>query len=124
MRILICGDRNYTNKKKIKDCLQQIIKEFKIDNSWEDHYVIHGCASGADSMGGIVGKELGFIILEFPAEWSKYGNGAGPIRNRQQLKEGKPDLVMAFHPNINTSKGTKDMVYISKQAGVPVRLFE
>lgn len=124
MNILICGDRYYTDKENIKKQLLQIIDEFKLDLDWERHYIIHGCANGADSLSGEVGKELGFFIKEFPAEWDKYGKKAGPIRNLKQLNEGKPDLVLAFHHNLNESKGTKHMVYISRQANVPVRLFK
>ena len=123
MRILICGDRNYQNKEKIKQCLQDVMKEFNIDNNWEHNYIIHGCAKGADTIGGEVGKELDFDIIEYPANWDEYGKSAGPKRNYQMLIEGKPDLVLAFHPDIKNSKGTKHIVSISKEASKLVRVF-
>jgi hypothetical protein len=60
----------------------------------------------------------------FSANWEKHGLAAGPIRNRQMLTEGKPDLVIAFHENIEKSKGTKNMLELAKQAGVATYLFK
>lgn len=53
---------------------------------------------------------------EYPADWKRYGMAAGPIRNRRMLKEGKPDIVIAFAGG----RGTADMVRQAKAAGVPV----
>lgn len=77
---------------------------------------ISGKAKGADSLGEKYAKEWGAKVLEFPADWDKYGKRAGPIRNQQMLDEGKPDLVVAF-PTKN-SKGTYHMIRIAKEAGV------
>ncbi len=51
-----------------------------------------------------------------PAEWSKYGRRAGPIRNKQMLDVGKPHLVVAFPGGA----GTANMVKQAKAAGVPI----
>jgi hypothetical protein len=40
------------------------------------------------------------------------------------LKEGKPDMVLAFHENIVVSKGTANMVNKSKAAGLTVLVFD
>jgi hypothetical protein len=60
--------------------------------------------------------------MEYPAQWHKYGRAAGPIRNQQMLAEGKPDLVLAFHDDIDGSRGTKDMVNRARRAGVKVEV--
>ena len=38
------------------------------------------------------------------------------------LDQGKPSLVLAFHDDIENSKGTKHMVKIAREAGVEVRI--
>lgn len=77
---------------------------------------------GADILGGRYGEENKLSVLRFPAQWSKFGKSAGPIRNRQMLRDGAPDLVVAFlAPN---SRGTKDMINAAKKAGVPVKEIE
>ena len=57
-------------------------------------------------------------IEEFPANWAKHGNMAGPIRNQAMLVKGKPDLVLAFPGG----RGTADMVNRARVSKVPVEL--
>lgn len=116
-RVLICGDRNWTNFKLVLEKLREIQQERGVE------VVIEGEATGADLMGRTAAAQLGIPVQEFPADWRKHGRSAGPIRNRQMLKEGRPTLVLAFHPFIENSKGTKDMVAVARAAGVPVRIF-
>lgn len=74
-------------------------------------------------MAAAIAKDLGLnadAILSFPAEWTEYGKAAGPIRNREMLRSGKPDLVTAFHRDLNQSKGTRDMVEQARAATIPV----
>lgn len=110
-RILICGDRNWNDFVLIRETLERIgPKKIKL--------VISGGATGADYIAETVARILGIKVLIFPANWNKYGRAAGPIRNRQMLKEGKPSWVIAFHDTIKDSKGTKGMLAIAKKAGI------
>lgn len=59
-------------------------------------------------------------VESFPANWSQYGHAAGPIRNQKMLDQN-PDLVIAFHFDLEHSKGTKDMINRAKKACIPVR---
>lgn len=111
LRVLICGSRTWEDEEPIKRLLSSM-SGYTV--------VIHGAAQGADSIAGRVAKELGFEVLPFPAKWDRYGRAAGPIRNTQMLNEGLPDIVYAFHTNIEASKGTADMVRQAKKSGVPV----
>jgi hypothetical protein len=79
--------------------------------------VIHGAARGADRMAGEWAATAGVPVAEFPADWRRYRRGAGPVRNRQMLVEGRPDLVLAFPGK----SGTENMVRQATAAGVPVR---
>ena len=88
-------------------------------------FLIEGEAPGADRMSREVALELGFPderILKYPANWSKYGRAAGPMRNREQFKNNgrPPDLVLAFHDDFEKSRGTRDMVSVAEEAGVEV----
>lgn len=111
--VLVCGDRYWTAYSAIMDELAWLNIE-----SISAIRVIHGDCKGADKLAEKAAKELGFEFKAYPAKWSKYGNAAGPIRNQQMLDEGKPDLVVAFHDNIEESKGTKDMLQRAKDCGV------
>ena len=114
MRVLVCGDRHWTNEEVIRRELRSLTAP---------SVVIHGCARGADTIAGRVAKELGVTVEEYPAQWSLHGRAAGPIRNRQMLEQGKPDLVLAFHGDLAKSKGTKNMIEQASKAGVAVRIF-
>jgi hypothetical protein len=108
--VLICGDRNWRGKAIIKKVLAVFDKGVTI---------IHGGAPGADSIADNVAHDLGLKVREFKAEWDRYGRGAGPKRNQRMLDEGKPDCVIAFHHNINESRGTRDMVIRALKSGIP-----
>lgn len=88
--------------------------------------LIHGCAKGADQLSEYTTREmfntLGTMIAyeRYPADWEKYGKAAGPIRNKQMLDEGKPDMVIAFlAPD---SRGTKNMIEQAEKADIPVKV--
>jgi hypothetical protein len=85
--------------------------------------VIEGEARGADTMGRLAAEDFGIPVLKFPANWGVYGKVAGPIRNRQMLSEGRPDLVLAFHNDIANSRGTKDMVKAAMKAGIETHVW-
>jgi hypothetical protein len=111
MRILICGDRNYSNVKSILTYLSSLPL---------DTIIIQGCCQGADLIARTAALKLGFLVLDFPADWQQYGCAAGPIRNRQMLTEGQPDLVVAFHDHLEDSKGTRNMISQALKANIPV----
>ena len=119
MKILISGDRNWTNHQLIASSIIKEILDLKLEY-WQVT-LIHGCARGADTLAGKIARHLGMKVLEFPAEWDKYGKSAGPIRNRQMLNE-KPDLVLAFHNDIGNSKGTKDCILEANKRKINVKL--
>lgn len=107
--VLICGDRDWDNWRLI----QEILEKVPIDIYGT---LIHGGASGADKIAHNFASRLGFRIIPYLADWNNHGRSAGPIRNNKMLKEGQPDLVIAFHNDLQHSKGTKHMVEIALKA--------
>lgn len=114
MKILCCGDRNWSSWRVIKKELASLPPTVVI---------IHGDARGADKMCGYVAeKQLGLTVRKYPAEWEKHGKAAGPIRNRHMFDTEQPELVLAFHNDLANSKGTKDMVSYARSKGCPVNV--
>lgn len=103
-RIVISGSRKWTNYQRIFDVLSSIPQR-----NTHNITIIHGDCYGADKISGDVARELGYKVIEMPAEWHRYGKAAGPIRNRK-LFIFNPHEVIAFHNNIDSSKGTIDTV--------------
>jgi len=112
MRVLVCGGRDYANAALVKFTLDYWLPEGM------PNVIIEGCARGADSLAEDYGRARGIPVEHYPADWSRNGKAAGPIRNRRMLDEGKPDLVIAFHGG----KGTANMVEQAERAGVRVFL--
>lgn len=113
MRILVCGGRNFRDKKLLFDTLDTYIDKITL--------LVYGCAWGADWLAGEWAKQNNIPRDRYDAEWTLYGKPAGNIRNQRMLDEGKPDLVIAFPTG---GPGTKDMMDITEEAGVPLIVIE
>lgn len=94
--VLVCGSRSWLNKTQIRSCL-----EF---HDPQNTIVMHGGASGADTLAEEVCTELGLTTRVFHPDWNGLGKKAGIARNIKMLDE-KPSLVYVFWDGV--SKGTK-----------------
>lgn len=56
----------------------------------------------------------------YAADWTQYGNAAGPMRNQAMLELGKPTEAHAYP--MKGSRGTWDMIRRLRDAGVPVTI--
>jgi len=118
MRILVCGDRRWSDRDYLYDILDFYLA--RKDNPVA--VIIEGDATGADQMAGDWAAEVGVFLEVYPAHWERFGHAAGPIRNKEMLEQGKPDLVLAFHNEIHKSTGTKNMMHLAEKAGIKVVL--
>lgn len=113
MRVLVCGSRHFNDYSLLKETL---------DAYSDISAIIHGAARGADTLAGRYGEEVlrphGGTVDVYRALWDLHGKRAGPIRNAQMLREGKPDLVIAFRGE--NSRGTQNMVNQAIEAGIEV----
>lgn len=117
MKILVTGDRYWGDRNRIYRELQQFRDGSVDDADW----IIEGAAPGADYAAGMAAEKLGLRHISVPALWKFYGKAAGPLRNGWML-DLEPDLVLAFHGNIEQSKGTKDCVTQAEKRGIKVCL--
>ena len=58
--------------------------------------VVSGGARGADAFGESWARRRGLTVKQFPAEWHKHGNAAGPIRNEQMAKYAVGGVAVLF----------------------------
>jgi hypothetical protein len=117
MRILVCGGRDFADMNFLFNKLTGFVLERQIP--FDDIVIIEGGARGADTLARQWAESLGIKFVEYPADWYRHGRSAGPIRNKQMLTEGKPDLVIAFPGG----KGTHNMIKQAVFAGVPTMSF-
>lgn len=89
MKLAIVGSRGFNDYEKLKNVIEYIGKENdKIE------LIISGGARGADSLGERYANENGIETLIFTADWNKYGNRAGVLRNVDIIKNC--DICVAF----------------------------
>ena len=104
--LLVCGGRDYTNRKVVFDALDQ----------WNVELLIHGGATGADALADQWAKEREVNTLRVPAKWKKIGGKqAGPIRNKE-MAAMKPDVLVAFPGGT----GTANMIAVATEKRIPV----
>ena len=111
-RVVIAGGRDFNDYKLLK--------------TWCDYYlqnktditVISGCAKGADTLGEKYAEEKHYTIDKKPADWDKYGKSAGYKRNVEMAENA--DGIICFWNG--KSKGTKHMIDIAKEKGIPVKI--
>ena len=114
-RIVIAGSRNYYNYEEAKIFIDCCIKRIK--EKYDLIFLSGGCR-GADALGERYAKENGYKIEIHSANWQKYKNAAGPMRNMEMAKI--TDYVICFWDG--ESKGTRSMIKFAKQLNKPIKI--
>lgn len=112
VKVLICGSRDWKNYNSILDVIKGLIANLG------EIEIVEGECSGADMLARQAAIECEIPVHGYPAQWKKYGDAAGPIRNQQMIDCEKPNMCIAFHGYLEKSKGTKDMVNKARAAGI------
>lgn len=114
MRVIVAGGRNYNDYDNVKANLDRLFKNL----NKEKLIIVSGGATGADAMGERYAKENGYKLEKFPADWSRWGNAAGPIRNREMAQVA--NACVCFHDG--KSRGTADMIKVAKEFRLNLRV--
>lgn len=126
--ILVTGDRRAQ-----EHIWEPIVRSALMNAIIYDRVVlIHGAATGIDTFAANVGLSIDkFSVIPLPAQWNKYGKASGPKRNAAMLRillelreHGYEAQVLAFHPDLNYSAGTRNMVeHTLNKTDVPVAYY-
>jgi hypothetical protein len=111
--VIVCGGRDYADRDRVFAALDKFDAKHKI------MLLVHGAATGADTLADEWAKARGVPRLPFPvtkSEWDTYGRAAGPMRNQQMLDTTGAQACIA----LPGGSGTEDMVQRCEAAGVPV----
>ena len=85
-----------------------------------DIVIVSGTAKGADKMGEYYATIYNYRIARYPADWDQYGRRAGYIRNAEMATDA--DALVALWDG--ESRGTKHMIAIANQMGLPTRIIK
>ena len=126
----------FKNKSAEKNYDKEVIEVDAVNNtlsltmSQEDTLAFQTCGSMQgkvevqlrllDDEGMAYASKHGMKVEHFPADWGKFGNAAGPIRNKQMAE--RADAVIVFWDG--TSPGTADMIQCAKMANKPVTIIK
>ena len=110
MKVLICGGRDFCDVEFIYAELDLLHAQYGFDT------VIEGDARGVDRIAGAWARARKVELVEFPADWANEGRHAALIRNERMLREGKPDLVIAFPGG----RGTSHTCWQAEKLGIPL----
>ena len=112
-KVIIAGGRDFTDYDVLRQTMDNLLVNIK-----DEIVIISGKARGADTLGERYAKERGYKIIEFPADWDKYGKSAGYIRNAVMAQEA--DALVAFWDG--KSRGTQNMIKLANEYNLKVRI--
>lgn len=116
MRVLVTGCRRWY----IPDVAEVVVARM-IARYGPGIVIVHGDAEGIDRSFREACEELGITHEPHPARWDLHGKAAGPLRNAEMLATGV-EMVVAFHRDLDHSRGTGDCVRQALALGVPTYL--
>lgn len=111
-RLVVAGSRDFADY----DLLRREVD--KLLSGRTNVTIVSGTARGADRLGEQYAAEHGMKIERFPAEWAKYHQGAGPVRNEKMVKSA--DAVIVFWDR--ESSGTKNIIECARKENVPYKI--
>lgn len=114
-RLLIAGTRTFEDY----DMLEKEVDEFIKTLDKPIVEIVSGKAKGADTLGEVYAKKHNIPVVEFPAEWDKYGKKAGYLRNTEMGKYCDKGILFS-----NGSKGTEMMAKILDYFKKPYKKIE
>lgn len=106
MKIIVTGSRHNPFKELVYKTLHEMMPTM----------IVEGGAPGVDTSARQFAKEFRIEHDRVDADWDKYGNAAGPIRNKAMLLKHRDALVVAF-PGGN---GTMNCIKTAKELGMTV----
>ena len=111
-RLVVAGSRGFDSYARLSEELDKYLA------GKEKVTIISGTARGADRLGEQYAQEHGYRIEQVPAQWAKYHQGAGPIRNKQMVKTA--DAVLVFWDNEST--GTRNIIECARAENIPCKI--
>jgi hypothetical protein len=114
IRVLVTGGRGYTDRRTVARTLGHLADLYIHGVLPHEITLVHGAATGADTLAAEEAARLGWQVEAHPADWSM-GPSAGPARNKIMVALGAHYLV-AFPGGT----GTKHCRRLALNSRIPV----
>jgi hypothetical protein len=112
-KVIVAGSRDFNDYALLCSVLDELFPKRNIE-------IVSGNARGTDRLGERYAEDRWLNCMKFPANWAKYGKGAGLIRNQEMAEYA--DVLVAFWDYSST--GTKDMITRAKKEGLEVHVID
>jgi len=129
MRMIIAGSRDIGTKKVNGRRVQLPLEEcpwleeaFNLCD-WKHRIteIVSGKAIGVDNLGEQLADKFGLEKCIFPADWTRFGDRAGPLRN-SDMADYTDIAIVVMKPG--WSVGSRDMIRQMDKRKKPVLIFE
>jgi len=124
VKVLVTGARDWANRAAVRRELSKLQRG-------PETILVHGaCPTGADAIADEIGREFGFTVRPYPADWDEAErrgnrNSAGPVRNSDMIRKEHPDkdgvpfdFGLSFSTNLDRDRGTRDCTTKARKAGI------
>jgi hypothetical protein len=123
-RFIVCGGRDYSDWIAVFCALDRIDERFATYTGEGDERkrtpgiacIIQGGATGADALAKEWAELRGIPCETYHADWKRYNDAAGPMRNERMAKEARANGLVAFPGR----RGTADMKRRAEAYGIKV----
>lgn len=109
LKLIIAGSRDLNLK---SDTIKDLLATFEVTKIGE---IVSGGAWGMDKSGEFFAAKYNLNCVVFEADWKKYGNKAGPIRNKEMADYA--DIALVIHKG---TKGSLNMIENMRALNKPV----
>ncbi len=111
-RIIVAGSRGFYDYEFFEKQIKEIIAGI------EGNFIFYSgmASSGADKLIVDFCKKEGYLYHPYPADWDRFGKGAGFIRNGHMADTGT--WLIAFYDG--KSPGTTHMIKVAKEKGLRI----
>ena len=111
-RIIVAGTRGFNDYEFFSNKIKEIIADI------EGNFIFYSgmASSGADKLIVDFCKKEGYLYHPCPADWDRFGKGAGFIRNG--FMASTATWLIAFHDG--KSPGTEHMIKVAKEHGLRI----
>lgn len=118
-KVIVAGDRDFNDYEYMSEKLDEL---FWYSDVFETYpiKIISGMDDGADTLAIRYADEHEMTKILFPANWKEHPRMAGILRNEDMLTIAT-HLVAFWN---GKSHGTKHMIDIAREKGIPVWVFE
>lgn len=120
VRLIVAGGRKFNRYRLLKTKTLNFARLLALKNRvpLSEIEIVSGEADGADKLGERFADEFNLRVHRFPANWTKFGNGAGHIRNGEMAKFS--DACITFWDG--KSNGTASMIKLARKHGLELKI--